>query len=315
MDRLETIMRAIVEGTKESHLDTYIDRLVYKEQSKFDDVPMPLPLPDKEALYISRLEAVSDQIRTLLTTVSEDPRFEHRNKLFFKLTLALALKLHLADDDRADGTGPFVSHILAVTQRVLSIYKEKDAPFVAMAALLHDAVEDQATLLNIQKRLAAKWNTGLTNVEIEREGAIEALRHFVGMRSGLIVEGVTTPLHDKKQLPQESKNEIYYAWAEDIVYDANNPARFVVKWCDWEQNAFRLNVLLEAAHRLRQTGDSASAEKKEALAHKLKGKYQPVLKNLVLPFLQNNMPESHPLFYMRDEMIETLEKVLKEQYS
>lgn len=313
MEKLDGTMHSIAEGTQEPRLDECIDILVYKERGSFGDSKKDMT--DEEVLYVHRLEQVAPEALSLLRTVSEDSRFENRNKLFFKIALALALKLHVSDSDRADETGPFISHIIAVTQRVLAIYKNHDVPFVAMAALLHDAIEDQATLLNIEKKLAEKWNTGLTPEEIDREGAVESLRYFLGMRSGLIVEGVTTPLHDKKQLPQQSKNEIYYAWAEDIVYDANNPARFVVKWCDWEQNAFRINVLLEVARRLRQTGNSASAEKKEALAHRLKGKYQPVLKNLVLPFLQNNMPESHPLFYMRDEMIKTLKKVLEEQYS
>lgn len=313
MDRLEKTMDVIGEKEDEPHLDACIETLVYKERAEFDNVPSYIP--DKEKLHISRLGAVSSQVRSLLATISEDKRFEHRNKLFFKLALALALKLHLSDQDRADGAGPFVSHILAVTQRVLGIYAQNDVPFVAMAALLHDAIEDQSTLLNIEKRLAAKWNTGLSEQEIDREGAIETLRHFIGMRSGLVVEGVTTPLHDKKGLPQEQRNKIYYEWAKKIIEDVDNPARFVVKWCDWEQNAFRLNVLLESARRSRSTGDTVSAQKKEALVKKLQDKYKPVLEKLVLPFLQNDMPESHPLFYMRDEMVRELQTVLIEQYS
>jgi len=321
MESLERGLDAVAEDTQEPYTDYCITALVHtgalpSAQEALDALYPEHAIDEQQTQHYERLRAVAPLVEALTSRIKADVRLSEHEIERYMLVLELVLKLHIDDADRADGTGPFLSHTLRVALRVFELYeKQPDVLFVVNAALLHDAVEDQSRLLNLEERLAKKWKTGVSKEEIEREGATEALGHFVGMRSRILVEGVTTPLHDKKILPAEEKNHIYQSWAEDIVTDSDNPARFIIKWADWEQNAFPLNKILEEALRKEKEGDHESANKKRALYAKLRRKYEPVLRTVVLPFLKNDMKQEHPLWEKRDEMIAQLEEILRTQYA
>jgi (p)ppGpp synthase/HD superfamily hydrolase len=60
------------------------------------------------------------------------------------------VELHLEQAPRPDGT-PYIEHPLAVASQILEAMAHKD-PDVVVAALLHDAVEDQTARLAQQVR-------------------------------------------------------------------------------------------------------------------------------------------------------------------
>src|SRR5260370_32029066 len=64
--------------------------------------------------------------------------------------LELMVELHLEQAPRPDGT-PYIEHPLAVASQILDAMAYQD-PEVVMAALLHDAVEDQSARLAQQAR-------------------------------------------------------------------------------------------------------------------------------------------------------------------
>jgi len=79
----------------------------------------------------------------------------------FRQALTFATELH-ADQPRKGTTVPYVSHLLAVAGLVLEAGGDED---VAIAALLHDAVEDQGgqpTLIEIRSfrpgPFSRRWN-------------------------------------------------------------------------------------------------------------------------------------------------------------
>src|SRR5437762_12120729 len=73
----------------------------------------------------------------------------------FEAALLLATRLH-ATQTRKGGRIPYVSHLLGVASLALEHGADED---VAVAALLHDAVEDQGgrpTLARIRRRFGAR---------------------------------------------------------------------------------------------------------------------------------------------------------------
>ena len=74
----------------------------------------------------------------------------------FEEALVLATRLHAAQMRKAGGNVPYVSHLLGVASNVLDHGGDEDE---AIAALLHDAVEDQGgapTLAEIHRRFGPR---------------------------------------------------------------------------------------------------------------------------------------------------------------
>jgi hypothetical protein len=279
-------------------------------------------LTQEDAGMVRRLEYVRPKVQEFLHTaqllITDKTAYER-----VRMALAMMLKLHLRDNDRKTGE-PFAAHPLAVAMNVLLVYDKENIGAVVAAALLHDAVEDQAALFAIEHR-ANQVGIATTDISALRElvqnqaDALKGLAFFIGAESSRLVDGVTTPLHDKKHMSQEDKNNIYFDWAQEIVQDKKFPERFVIKWSDWTENAFTLDMLQQRAQTLRDAGNTAEAESVEKLRAKLRIKYEPVLRRIVLPFLQNDaldggMPGSHPLYAIKQDMRAHLEEVLRTQY-
>src|SRR5947207_15937350 len=83
---------------------------------------------------------------------------------------------------------PYLNHLLRVALRLLCYYEVTDAEVVT-AALLHDAVEDQA------HRLAGPSGAGLDEAG-RREVAFAAVAAAFGPRVARLVAAVTNPLYD-----------------------------------------------------------------------------------------------------------------------
>lgn len=277
----------------------------------------------QDVVMLGRLEYARPKIQEFLDTahtlISDATEYAR-----VRMAIAMMLKLHLRDKDRATGD-PFVLHPLAVATSVLQLYDRKNLGSVVSAALLHDAVEDQAALFGIEQRTHGSKPQGVdisalrALVQSEAD-ALKGLTFFIGEEASRIIEGVTTPLHDKKNMPQDEKNKLYFEWAKDIVHDTKSPERFVIKWSDWTENAFTLDMLQQRAQTLRDTGSTVEAESVEQLRAKLRIKYEPVLRQIVLPFLERDemeggMPGSHPLYIIKNDMRTHLEEVLRTQYT
>jgi (p)ppGpp synthase/HD superfamily hydrolase len=65
----------------------------------------------------------------------------------YRVALAFAFDLHRAQERKASGV-PYVAHVLGVSSLVMEYGGDEDA---AIAALLHDAVEDQGGLAMLQQ--------------------------------------------------------------------------------------------------------------------------------------------------------------------
>jgi (p)ppGpp synthase/HD superfamily hydrolase len=87
-------------------------------------------------------------------------RHQHYGHLTARFEEALAYATRLHNDQSRKGTGiPYVAHLLAVTALVLEWGGDED---MAIAALLHDAVEDQGgmdTLADIRRRFGERVAT------------------------------------------------------------------------------------------------------------------------------------------------------------
>jgi (p)ppGpp synthase/HD superfamily hydrolase len=100
--------------------------------------------------------------------------------------LALAAELHAADQRQNE---PYLNHLLRVAIRILSHYGVRDAD-VAIAGLLHDAVEDHAA------QLAPDGS---------QEGAVAVLASRFGQRVAEMVAAVTNPEYE----PGRNRDEQY----------------------------------------------------------------------------------------------------------
>ena len=157
-------------------------------------------------------------------------------------SLDLALKLHAGQEERAEGE-PYVNHPLKVALAVIKDLQISDAD-VAIAALLHDAVEDQSA------RLVELLQSGRRSGDL-RQDAIDSLSARFGPRVAALVDLLSVP--DTREAAQRMKNggderlirdirrELY---VEHVVSAVRaDPMAFVIKWADFCSNALCLDRL------------------------------------------------------------------------
>src|SRR5579859_2651470 len=105
--------------------------------------------------------------------------------------LELMVELHIDQAPRPDGT-LYIEHPLAVASQVLEAMAQKNADLV-VAALLHDAVEDQATKLvqRVPQRHAGEGET-------EEQLALDVIEWVTqSNRVRCIISGLTNPDFDR----------------------------------------------------------------------------------------------------------------------
>jgi hypothetical protein len=134
-----------------------------------------------------------------------------------RLEQALALTADVHADDRREQE-PYLNHLLRVAIRILSHYGVHDAD-VAIAGLLHDAVEDHAA------ELAPDGS---------REGALAVLASRFGQRVAGLVEAVTNPEYE----PGRDRNQQYREHVAESL--DRSPWARIIKASDFTDNGVGL---------------------------------------------------------------------------
>lgn len=205
---------------------------------------------------------------------------------------ALAEELH-AGQLRPDGQ-PYITHVVEVARLVLSWCADADACALT-AALLHDAVEDQAA------RLAQH---GAEEAPTERERALAVVASRFGETVAQRLELLTN--HDFEAIAEERfgalsapeltarKAELY---AEHVAHAVRaDPWVAAIKLADFSTNAWRLDAVSDPARRA-----------------KLRDKYRPVMQ-LFRDLLEEVAP-GHPLFVARERLRAQLAEVWARDYA
>jgi len=171
--------------------------------------------------------------------------------------LELMVELHLDQAPRPDGT-PYIEHALAVASQVLEAMAHQD-PDVVVAALLHDAVEDQPARLaqQVRERPAGE---GKAAAQLALD-AIEERTQSARVRS--MISGLTNPDFDtllEQQGTQKrtagagqaafiaSRNALYAEHVRDAIRD---PDVALIKLFDVAANALTLDAIPDAPTRTR----------------------------------------------------------------
>lgn len=171
--------------------------------------------------------------------------------------LELMIELHLDQAPRPDGT-PYIEHPLDVASQVLEAMAQKD-PDVVVAALLHDAVEDQPALL-AQKAKRRPSGAEKTASELALD-AIEELTQSARVRE--MISGLTNPdfaaLVKQKGIlkgTDDAEKAIYLAaknalYAEHVREAIRDPDVAIIKLFDFAANSLKLDTLSDATIRTR----------------------------------------------------------------
>ena len=171
--------------------------------------------------------------------------------------LELMVELHLDQAPRPDGT-PYIEHPLAVASQVLEAMAHKD-PDVVVAALLHDAVEDQTARLaqKVRERPAREGNAA---AELALD-AIEERTQSARVRS--MISGLTNPdfdtLLEQKGIAKRTddagqadfiaaRNALYAEHVRDAIRD---PDVGLINLFDFAANALTLDAIRDATTRTR----------------------------------------------------------------
>ncbi len=171
--------------------------------------------------------------------------------------LELMVELHLDQAPRPDGT-PYIEHPLALACQVLEAMVHKD-PDVVVAALLHDAVEDQTARL-AQQMGERPAREGKAAVQLALD-AIEERTQSARVRN--MISGLTNPDFDmlleqrgiQKRMGDAgqaafstARNTLYAEHVRDAIRD---PDVALIKLFDVAANALTLDALPDATTRTR----------------------------------------------------------------
>jgi (p)ppGpp synthase/HD superfamily hydrolase len=172
-------------------------------------------------------------------------------------TLELMVELHIDQAPRPDGT-LYIEHPLTVASQLLEALAQRESDLV-VAALLHDAVEDQAAKL-VQKGTHRQVREGETEEQLALD-AVEWLTQSSRVRS--IVSGLTNPDFDrmleqkgvKKGTDDEghtayttAKNALYAEHVRDAIQD---PDVALIKVFDFAANALNLDAIPDETQKTR----------------------------------------------------------------
>jgi len=268
---------------------------------------------EQEIGFIEKLHRIQPEIDAFLATMytrfKDDTEQEN-----IRAALSLMIKLHIEQGDRSDTGIPFIGHPLAVAHDALNIMGDnEDTFYVCMAALLHDAVEDQSRLLALEKKFAVehRFKEG-EREEMERAGAVGGLEWLFDRRVAFLVTSLTSPIK-VEDLESEEKNKRYYEYVSGIFSNIDSSPS-VVKWADLKQNALTIGLIRQKAEDARREGDSVVAQKLENTYGKLKKKYRPVL-TMVKAFFERLTDTQHPLYIFRDEALAAINQTFATEYA
>lgn len=173
--------------------------------------------------------------------INENQEYSKEQKEYFekkfKEALDLALEVHKDQKPRPDG--PYINHILRVSNRIVEEYGIKD-PELVIAALLHDSVEDQA----------GKLAQLITSAEItsERQRALLFIKNIFGERVEKIVSKLSNPEPVTEGLSSVEKNEVYKEHVKEAIEDSDV---LPIKLSDFSDNALNLESVSDPTRRLK----------------------------------------------------------------
>ncbi len=255
----------------------------------------------------NKREIIDSEIKIFKEIVVE--KFNEAKAQEINSALKLMIELHVDQKDRPDGK-PYIVHPLEIANDIVEKYGVVESNIV-VAALLHDAVEDQGLKLVVRRLLREDTHLSkqkalidLKNLEEAHSSEIEeiALReigYLYGKKVQSIVSGLSNPDFDslieklKTDGIEKTKNDLYKEHVAEVV---QNSDICVIKFTDFAKNALALGNLPEG-------------EKKK----KLKKKYGPVITEVFIPLFAF-ITENHPLYSKKDEITKRLEKTYAEQY-
>ena len=173
--------------------------------------------------------------------IDENVKYTTEQKEVFKqkIELALSLALEIHKDQKPRPDGPYVNHILRVSNRIMEEYGIED-PELLIAALLHDSVEDQA------KKLAMLLKD--INSDSERKKALLYIQNNFGERVTKIVTKLSNPEVEKEGMETEEKNSIYKEHVKEAIEDLDV---LPIKLSDFSDNALNLDAVTDPERRLK----------------------------------------------------------------
>lgn len=166
---------------------------------------------------------------------SQEQKEQGKEKI--KEAFGLVMEIHKDQKPRPDG--PYIKHILRVSNRIIEEYGIKDQELV-IAALLHDSVEDQAKKLAIL--LESKESIS------EKEKALLFIKNKFGERVAKIVSKLSNFESEGKEMSSEQKNMIYRDYVKEAIED---PDVFPIKLSDFSDNALNLEAVSDPIMRLK----------------------------------------------------------------
>lgn len=207
--------------------------------------------------------------------------------------LNLMLWAHFEQKDRPDGQ-PYINHPLSVALHIINDYNIFD-PDLLIAALLHDTIEDQP-----QKIL--DWGNGKVRDNNLKKSALGVLEKHFGAKVALLVDKLTNPDFEEEpgRLATDSdekdvrKARLYLKHFENLIDESQ--LAFVIKMADFSENAFHIELLEEGVSK-----------------DWLRRKYGPVIQMLI-GRLTDLKDQSHPLFSLKDSLIEKLLYIYDRDY-
>lgn len=239
----------------------------------------PINAEAKESRHLSKFNRLTEGI------------FSIEDLKVIKEALSLAQNIH-NDQEQIDGA-PYIDHVLEVANLAMESFNVRDKDIV-ITALLHDSIEDQS--MNLFTIYANKlfvdkgsMKDGNKKISIQSEPfnlskfALREVDNRFGDRVSTAVSSLSKPDLNKLVEPlsskissegfemskQEIKDNLYRDYFRSILNSGNNDV-VIVKLADLLNNVSKNHLL-------------ADGPRKE----KLKNKYSPVIKEVVIPFLDN----------------------------
>jgi hypothetical protein len=255
-----------------------------------------------ESLIPDSSNPIYDRTRQLIgEMVSEiESRYPEPERARIYEALQLALRLHGPQGVRLDNQ-PFVNHVMDVPLNLMRKLGIRNADS-AIAAILHDIVEDQAAALVILENPERILPNSLGKL---RDLALQAIERRFGRNARTLVDKLTNRDYDRMALKLKAKGGRYACMSVQKIKhrlyqkhviklgearDSCSQDAFAIKIADFMDNALRHGDLPTA------TAEQRAA--KDKLADK-RGLLFVYFERVLLP----RLPERHPLSRVKGKLI------------
>lgn len=266
---------------------------------------MSFEINDKREEILIRKEKIAEEINAFKNNVLEKFSETDQKKIFEALDFML--KIHLPQDDRADGL-PFASHPLMVARKVMELHAEVE---LVISALIHDSVEDQSERIFVERIERKEMSQKSLSLEINDEikekykdiftaWSFKEIKDRFGSKVEDYVRNMTN--HDFNSLAENLSlagddknnfiNKLYSEHVEDII---SSPDLLTLKLADLSTNI-----------------DLRSLDQNSSKYKKLKRKYKSVIENILIKIREVGV--GHYLYESKGKIVEDLEKIYQEQY-